>query len=61
MENYAGEIQYAETKAKDHKRFEDCIGVAIGRFTPDTDQKGFTKRLRTCVGHTGGGQVEHML
>ena len=44
-------------------RFEDHIGVGRpGRLTPETHQKVFfMKKLRTCVGHAGGGQVEHML
>ena len=61
MESYAGEIPQAATKAKNDDRFEGRIAVGILRFTPKTHQKGFIKRLRTCVGHAGGGQVKHML
>ena len=61
MESYAGDIPQAATKAKNDKRFDDRIAVGIGRFTLETHQEGFMKRLRTCVGHTGSGQVQHML
>ena len=61
MESYAGEIPQAATKARNDNRFEGRIAVGIGRFTLETHKKGFIKRLRTCVGHTGGGQVKHML
>ena len=61
MESYAGEISQAATKDNSDKRLEGRIAVGIGRFTLATNQKGFLKRLRTCVGHTDGGQVKHML
>ena len=61
MESDAGEIPQAAAEAKTDKRYEGRIAVGIGRFTLATHQKGFIKRLRTCVGHTGGGQVKHML
>ena len=61
MESYAGEISQAAAEAKKDQRFEGYIAVGIGRFTLETHQKGFIKRLRTCVGHTGGRQVQHML
>ena len=61
MESHAGEIPQAARKAKNEKRFEGRIAVGIGRFTIETHQKGFLKRLRTCVGHTYGGQVKYML
>jgi len=60
LESYAGEIPQSATKAKNDKRFEGRIALGIGRFTLETHQKGFLKRLRTCVGHTGGGKVQHM-
>ena len=52
MEGYAGEIPQAATKAKNDKRFEGGVGIGIGRFTLETHQKSFRKRLRTCVGQT---------
>ena len=55
------EIPQAATKAKNDKRFEGRIAIGIGRFTLKIYQKGFIRRLRTCVGHTGGAQVKHML
>ena len=61
MESNAGEISQAAAEAKNDKRYEGRIAVGIGRFTIETHQKGFLKRLRTCVGHTGGGQDQHML
>ena len=61
MESIAGEIPQAATKDKNDKRFEGRIAAGIGRFILETHQKGFIKRLRTCVGRTGGGQVQHML
>ena len=61
MESDAGEIPQAAAEAKNSKRYESRIAVGIGRFTIETQQKGFIKRLRTCVGHTGGRQVQHML
>ena len=61
MESYAGEVPQAAAKARNDKRFEGRIAVGIGRFTQETNQKGFIKRLRTCVGHTGDEQVQHML
>ena len=61
MESYSGEISQAAEEAKNDKRFEGRIAVGIGRFTLETNQKGFMKRLKTCLGHTGGGQVQHML
>ena len=61
MKSYAGEIPQASTKAKNYRSFECRIEVGIERFTLETDQKGFIKRLRTCVGHTGSGQVPQML
>ena len=61
MKRYAGEISQATTKAKNDKRFEGSLAVGIGRFTLEIHQKGFKQKLRTCVGHTGGGQVQHML
>ena len=61
MESNAEEIPQAAAEAKNDKRYEGCIAVGIGRFTPETHQKSFLKRLRTCVGHTGGGQVKNML
>ena len=61
MESYAGEIPQAATKAKNDKRFEGRIAVGIWRFTLETHQIGFIEKLRTRVGHTGGGQVQHML
>ena len=61
VESIAGEIPQAATKAKNDKGFQGRIGVGIGRFTLETHQQGFIKRLRTCVGHTGGGQVQHMV
>ena len=60
MESYAGEIPQAAMKAKDDD-FDGRIAVGILRFTIETHKKGFIKRLRTCVGHTGDGQVQHML
>ena len=62
MESDAGEIPQAAAEAKNDKRYEGriaMIAVGIGRFTLATNQKGFLKRLRTCVGHTGGGQVKN--
>ena len=61
MKSYAEEIPQAAAEAKNNKRFKGCIAVGIGRFTLETHQKGFIKRLRTCVGHTGDGQIQHML
>ena len=61
MESYDEEIPRAARKAKNDQRFEGRIGVGIERFTLETHQKGFLKRFRTCVGHSGGGQVKHML
>ena len=61
MKSHAEEIPQAAGEAKNDKRLEGHIAVGIGRFTPETHQKGFMKRLRTCVGHTGDGQVQHML
>ena len=61
MDSYAGEIPQAAAEAKNDKRFEGCITVGIGRFTLETHQKGFIRRLKTSVGHTGDGQVQHML
>ena len=61
MESDAGEIPPAAAEAKNDKRYEGRIAVGIGRFTLETHQKGFLKRLRTCVGHTDGRQVKHML
>ena len=61
MKRYTEEIPQAAAEAKNDKRFEGRIAVGIGRFTLETHQKGFIKRLRTCVGRTGGGQVQHML
>ena len=55
MESYAEEIPQAAAKAKNDGRFEGRIAVDIGRFTLETQQKGFIKRLRTRVGHTGVG------
>ena len=52
MESYAGEIPQAAMKAKDDD-FDGRIAVGILRFTIETHKKGFIKRLRTCVGHTG--------
>ena len=60
MKSYAGEIPQAATKVKKDKRFEGRIVVGIGRFTLETHQKGFLKRLRTCVGHTSDRQVQNM-
>ena len=54
MERDAGEIPQAAAEAKNDKRYEGRIAVGIGRFTLATHQKGFLKRLRTCVGHAGG-------
>ena len=59
--SYAGEIPQAAMKAKNDERFEGRIAVGILRFTLETHQKGFIKRLRTCVGQTRGGQCQHML
>ena len=59
MESDAGEIPQAAVEAKNDKRFEGRIAVGIGRFTIETYQKGFIMILRTCVGHTGGRQVQH--
>ena len=53
MESYAGEISQAAAEAKNDKRFEGRIAVGIGRFTLDTYQKAFIRRLKTSVGHTG--------
>ena len=61
MESDAEEIPQAARKAKKDQRFEGRIAVGIGRFTLKTHQKGFLKRLITYVGHTGGGQCQHML
>ena len=61
MESYAGEIPQAAMKAKNDERFEGRIAVGILRFALETHQKRFIKRFRTCVGHTGGGQVPLML
>ena len=61
MESDAGEIPQAAAEAKNDKRYESHIAVGIGRFIRETHQKGFLKRFRACVGHTGGGQVKHML
>ena len=52
------EIPQAATKAKNDKTIEENIGVGIGRFTLGTHQQGFTKRLGTCMGNTGGEQIE---
>ena len=60
VESYAGEISQAATKAKNDTRFEGRIAFGIGRFTLETHQKGFLKRLRTCVGHTSDRQVQNM-
>ena len=61
MESYAGEIPQAAIKAKNDPRFEERFAVCIGRFTLETHQKGFIKKHRPCVGHTGGGEVQHIL
>ena len=61
MESYAGEIPQAAMKAKNDERFEGRIAVGILRFTIETHQKGFIKRLRKCVSHTGDGQVNIVL
>ena len=61
MASDAGEIPQVATEAKNYERYEGRVAVGIGRFTLETQQKGFIKRLRTCVGHTGGRQVQHML
>ena len=61
MESDAVEIPQAAVEAKNDKRYEGRIAIAIGRFTQETQEKGFIKRLRTCVGHTGGRQVQYML
>ena len=61
MKSDAGEIPQAAAEAKNDKRYEGRIAVGIGRFTQETQEKGFIKRLRTCVGHTGDEQVQHML
>ena len=61
MESDGGEISQAAAEAKNYKKYEGRIAVGIGRFTLETHEKGFLKTLRTCVGHTGGGQVKHML
>ena len=60
MESYAGKIPQAAADAKNDKRYEGRIAVGIGRFILETHQKGFLKRLRTCVGHIDGAQVKHM-
>ena len=57
MQSYAGKISQAAAEAKNDKIFEGHIAVGIGRFTLETHQKDLLKRLRTCVCHTGGGQV----
>ena len=57
MESCGEEIPQAVTKVKNDKTFEGHIAVGIGRFILETHQKGIIKRLRTCVGHTGGGQL----
>ena len=61
MESCAGEISQAAAEARNDKRFEGRIAVGIGRFTLETHQKGFIRRLKTSVGQTGDGQVQHML
>ena len=61
MESDAKEVPQAAAEAKNDKRYEGRIAVGIGRFTLATHQKGFLKRLKTCVGYTGDGQVQHML
>ena len=61
VESYAGEIPQAATKAKNDKRFEGRIAVGIERLTIETHKKGFIRRLKTSVGHTGDEQVQHML
>ena len=61
MESYAGEISQAAVEAKNDERYEGRIAVGIERFTLETHQNDFIKRLKTCFGHTGGGQVQHML
>ena len=61
MDSCAGEIPQAAAEAKNDKRFEGRIEISLGRFTLETHQKGFIKRLRTCVGHTCDRQVHHML
>ena len=45
MESDAGEILQAARKAKKRLRFEGRIAVGIGRYTLETQQKGFIKRL----------------
>ena len=54
-------ISRAAAEAKNDMRFEGRIAVDIGRFTLETHQKGFIKRLRTCVGQAGSGEVQYML
>ena len=61
MKSDAEDIPQATAEAKNDKRYEGRIAVGIGRFTLETQQKGFIKRLRTCVGYTGGRQVQYML
>ena len=60
MKSDAEDIPQATAEAKNDKRYEGRIAVGIGRFTLETHQKGFLKRLRTCVGHFDGAQVKHM-
>ena len=48
MESDAGEIPQAAAEAKNDKRYEGRIGVGIGRFTLETHQEGFMKRIRKC-------------
>ena len=63
------EISQSANRAKNFNRFEDHIAAGMGKFMDlDLAQepinkpiKSLTKELRICVGHTGGGQIEHML
>ena len=55
MESEAGEI-HSFNERKNDKRLEGRVEVGIGRFTLETHQKGFIKRLRTCVGTPVGVQ-----
>ena len=59
MVSYAGQIAQAATKAKNDGTVEDRLLVYIENSPQGTHQQGFAKRLRTCVGHAGGRQIDH--
>ena len=49
-----------QRKPKTIKDMKVALQLILEDFTLEGHQKGFLKRLRTCVGHTAGGQVKHM-